>query len=97
MLTMFGEKQAMTESKTESMAESKIESKISGFESTLYVPHLPIVGSWQNLALVIFLGWVVFNLFTLYSSLQQMPSPLYGGDVYYHFGVMADGDQSPFL
>lgn len=78
----------MTESLAGSIPTGAIHESMTESDSAFQVPRIAVVGSWQNLVLVIFLAWVVFNLYTLYSTLQQMPSPLYGGDVYYHFGVI---------
>ena len=43
---------------------------------------------WQDHAFVIVLIIILIKTFLLLSPLQQLPSPLYGGDVYFHFGVI---------
>ncbi|MGF3555150.1 MAG: hypothetical protein ACQXXF_07810, partial [Thermoplasmatota archaeon] len=41
---------------------------------------------WQDYALILLLLIVIIYEFQILKDLKQLPGPLYGGDVYYHFG-----------
>ncbi|MEK6960929.1 MAG: hypothetical protein AABX47_07180 [Nanoarchaeota archaeon] len=43
---------------------------------------------WQDWAFLILLVCLIVITYNLVSGFQQLPSPLYGGDVYFHFGVI---------
>ena len=41
---------------------------------------------WQDYALIILLIVILIYEFKILNQLKQLPGPIYGGDVYYHFG-----------
>ena len=44
--------------------------------------------SWQEYTLILIVGTFLFVEMSLFSQFSSLPSPVYGGDVYYHFGVI---------
>ncbi len=49
---------------------------------------MPIKLEWQDYILAALIIAVLAVEFPIYNSLKQLPSPIYGGDIYYHFGVI---------
>lgn len=43
---------------------------------------------WQDWAFLILLIVLIAITYNLLSGFQQLPSPVYGGDIYFHFGVI---------
>ncbi len=41
---------------------------------------------WQDYGLVIFLALLILAEYSVFGNFKQLPGPVYGGDLYYHYG-----------
>lgn len=57
-------------------------------ELSVQIPEFLKKIGWQEWGIAILILTMIVLEFGLFSQYKQLPSPLYGGDVYYHFGVV---------